>query len=127
MIDLKQKELAEWQNKNFPRSRYEVMTKDQLIDMILVMQFTLGMAEEVGEVAHHIGKGIMGYRGGTNGIDINQVIDGVVDSSIFGQQLLSRFNVDSESEIEKVTEKVLKRNWIDNPEGDGQEIQHHPV
>ena len=41
MIDLKQIELKEWQERNFPRSRYEAMTKDQLIDMILAMQFTL--------------------------------------------------------------------------------------
>ena len=120
MIDLKQKELAEWQNKNFPRSRYEEMTKSQLIDMILVIQFALGMAEEVGEVCHHILKGVQAIRGGVNGFNINEIADSIVDSSIFGQQLLSRFGVDSESEIEKVTEKVLKRNWVDNPEGDKQ-------
>ena len=60
------------------------------------MQFSLGMAEEVGEVAHHILKGVQGIRGGVNGFDINQIADGVVDSGVYGQQLLSHFGVDSE-------------------------------
>ena len=123
MIDLKQIELKEWQERNFPRSRYEAMTKDQLIDMILAMQFTLGMAEEVGEVAHHILKGVQAIRGGINGFNINQIADGVVDSGVFGQQLLSHFGVDSEKETSKVIDEVLKRNWIENPAGDNKEIQ----
>jgi len=127
MIDLKQIELKEWQERNFPRSRYEAMTKDQLIDMILAMQFTLGMAEEVGEVAHHILKGIQAIRGGVNGFNINQIADGVVDSGVFGQQLLSHFGVDSEKETSKVIDEVLKRNWIVNPAGDKKELQHQPV
>jgi len=117
MIDLKQKELAEWQNRNFPRSRYEEMTKDQLIDMILAMQFSLGMAEEVGEVAHHILKGVQGIRNGVNGFDVNQIADGVVDSGVFGQQLLSLFDIDSEKETEKVIDTVLQRDWLNNPSG----------
>jgi hypothetical protein len=124
MIDLKQKELKEWQDRNFPRSRYEIMSKDQLIDMIIAIQFTLGMAEEVGEIAHHILKGIQGIRGGVNGFDINQIADGVVDTGVFGQQLLSHFGVDSEKETAKVIDEVLRRNWIDNPEGDKKEIQY---
>jgi NTP pyrophosphatase (non-canonical NTP hydrolase) len=126
MIDLKQKQLKEWQDKNFPRSRYEQMTKDQLIDFILLMQFTLGMAEEIGEVAHHILKGIQGIREGVDGIDKKEVADGVVDSLIFGQQLLSELKVDAEKEIEEVTEKVLQRNWVKNPES-GEKIFHHRV
>jgi len=117
MIDLKQKELKEWQERNFPRSRYEAMTKDQLIDMILAMQFTLGMAEEVGEVAYHILKGIQAIRGGINGFNINQIADGVVDSGVFGQQLLSHFGVDSEKETSKVIDEVLKRDWKEDPSG----------
>jgi len=117
MIDLKQKELKEWQDRNFPRSRYEALEKDQLIDMILAMQFSLGMAEEVGEVAHHILKGVQGIRNGVNGFNINQIADGVVDSSVFGQQLLSHFNIDTEKETEKVIGEVLQRDWLNNPSG----------
>jgi len=117
MIDLRQKELAEWQNRNFPRSRYEEMTKDQLIDMILAMQFSLGMAEEVGEVAHHILKGVQGIRNGVNGFDVEQIGDGVVDSGVFGQQLLSHFGIDSEKVTEVVIDAVLRRDWLNNPSG----------
>jgi NTP pyrophosphatase (non-canonical NTP hydrolase) len=123
MIDLKQKELKEWQEKNFPRSRYEVMTKNQLIDMILVMQFTLGMAEEVGEVCHHILKGIQGIRGGVNGFNKDEIADGVTDSLVFGQQLMSLLQIDAEKEIAAVVEKVLKRNWKENPTGNNIPVQ----
>ena len=129
MIDLKQQQLKEWQEKNFPRDRYEAMTKDQLIDMILAMQFTLGMAEEVGEVAHHLLKGTQGIRGGVCGINIEGIADGVVDTLIFGEQLLSCFDVSAEEKIKVITDEVLQRNWKKDPSGEtaGEPTQHHPV
>lgn len=117
MIDLKQKELKEWQDRNFPRSRYENMTHDELVDMVLLLQFALGMAEEVGEVCHHVLKGTQGIRGGTNGMNKKEIADGVADTGIFGLQLLSRLDVDAEQEISEVTEAVLARDWKESPDG----------
>jgi len=117
MIDLKQTMLKNWQEKNFPRSRYEAMTKDELIDMILIMQFTLGMAEEVGEICHHILKGAQGIRGGVNGIDKKQVADGFGDTIVFGEQLCSALDINAEEEVSEVIDAVLKRNWKEDPSG----------
>ena len=125
MIDLKQVALKEWQDKNFPRSRYEDMTKDQLIDMILVMQMALGVAEEAGEMVHHVLKGSQGIREGINGFDKVEIADAVSDGLIFGMQALSLLEVYAEKEIEKVTSKVLERDWVSNPE-DGLYIGNCP-
>lgn len=129
MIDLKQAALKEWQERNFPRDRYEAMTKDQLIDMVLSMQFALGMAEEVGEVCHHLLKGIQGIRGGVCGIEVEAIADGIVDTLIFGEQLLSSFDVNAEEKIAVITDEVLQRNWKKDPSGEnaGEPLQHHPV
>lgn len=118
MIDFKQKQLKEWQDKNFPVSRYLDMPKIELVEFILAMQFSLGMMEELGEMAHHILKGIQGIRGGVNGINKPEVGDGFGDMIVFGQQLLSVLKMDSEKEVEKVIESVLKRDWINNPSGE---------
>ena len=45
MIDLKQKELRAWQESNFGTHEDDVL------------KCALGMAEEVGEVGHHVLKG----------------------------------------------------------------------
>ena len=114
MIDLKQKELYEWQSRNFPRERYLVLSKEQLVDIIYTLQVTLGICEEAGEVAHHVLKGIQGIREGINGIDKEQVADGIADTLVYGQQLASELKIDLETEIPKVIDSVLQRNWIDN-------------
>lgn len=119
MIDLRQKELRDWQDKNFGTHN------DTL------MQCALGMAEEVGEVCHHVLKGSQGIRGGALGKGINskEVADGVADTLIFGLQLLSVLGLDAEEEIAKVIERVLQRNWKENPTGKdmGTPVQHVPV
>jgi NTP pyrophosphatase (non-canonical NTP hydrolase) len=117
MIDLRQKELKDWQDRNFPRSKYEHMGKDQLIDIIITMQCALGIAEEAGETCHHVLKGIQRIREGLNGIDKKQIADGVTDTLIYGLQLLSQNDVDAEKEIEEVTDKVLARDWTKDPSG----------
>lgn len=116
-MDLKQKELKEWQDHNFPRRRYEILSKDQLIDMIILLQVALGINEEAGEIAHAVLKGTQGIREGINGIDKELVADGVSDNFIYGLQLLSELKVDAEAEIPKVIDQVLQRNWLDNPTG----------
>jgi NTP pyrophosphatase (non-canonical NTP hydrolase) len=113
MIDLKQKELAEWQDRNFG------MPEDT------ALKCALGMSEEVGEVCHHVLKGTQRIRGGKNGINKKEVADGVADVLIYGINLLSFLEINAEKEISEVIEKVLKRDWKTNPSGtnEGSPIQ----
>lgn len=97
MIDLRQKELKEWQDRNFGHQPPEM--------------FALGMSEEVGEICHHVLKGLQRIRGGVNGINKKEVADGVADVLVFGIQLLSALDMDAETEISEVINKVLKRDW----------------
>jgi NTP pyrophosphatase (non-canonical NTP hydrolase) len=117
MIDLKQQELYDWQKRNFPRSKYDDLSREQLIDMLIGLQVALGMAEEVGEVCHHILKGTQKIRGGVGGTDKEEVANGIGDTLIYGLQLMSHLGLDANKEIEKVRDTILQRNWIENPEG----------
>jgi NTP pyrophosphatase (non-canonical NTP hydrolase) len=107
MLDLKQKQLDEWQARNFGRHDDDAL------------KCALGMSEEVGEVCHHVLKGTQRIRGGTNGLNKAEVADGVADVLIYGIQLLSIIGVDAEKEIASVIDKVLERDWKKNPEGNG--------
>ena len=104
-IDLKQQELYEWQKRNFGEHEDNAL------------KFALGMAEEVGEVCHHVLKGTQKIRGGVNGINKKEVADGVADVLIYGLQLLSHLGMDAEHEIELVIHNILARDWVGNPEG----------
>ena len=117
MLDLRQQELKEWQIKNFGHKE------------ILPEHLALGMAEEVGEVCHHVLKGVEGIRGGVDGINKTEVADGIADTIIFGIQLFSHLGMDAEVEISKVIDKVLQRNWVDDPSGENTDkpIQHMSV
>lgn len=108
-FSLRQAELAEWQKCNFGTTS--------------IAHAALGIAEECGEVCHHVLKGEQGIRGGKNGIDIAQVADGVADTLIYGIQLLTLLGVDAEDVISKTIEQVLKRDWIANKDGDGKQVQ----
>lgn len=105
MIDLKQKELAAWMTKNFGNHYDDPM------------RLALGMSEEVGEVCHHVLKGTQKIRGGVNGVNIDEVADGVADTMIYGLQLLSVLGIDAEVILPHVINKVLSRNWVDDPAG----------
>jgi NTP pyrophosphatase (non-canonical NTP hydrolase) len=107
MIDLKQKELDEWQARNFGRHDDDAL------------KCALGMAEEVGEVCHHVLKGTQRIRGGVNGMNKAEIADGVADVLIYGLQLLSVLSLDAEAEISAVIEQVLARDWQANPTGAG--------
>lgn len=117
MFSLKQKELAEWQERNFPRSKYEKLDKKELIDMVIILQTALGMAEEVGEVCHHVLKGSQGIRGGVSGFNRAEIADGVDDSRIYGNQLLSALGVNAEESYSKTVKQVLSRDWQADPSG----------
>ena len=105
MISFRQKELAEWMEKNFG-----IHDDD-------ILKCAVGMSEEVGEVCHHVLKGTQKIRGGINGIDCDAVADGVVDTMIYGIQLLSKLNIDAEKAFEKISNEVLARDWKHNPCG----------
>lgn len=111
MIDLKQKQLDEWQAKNFGRHGDDAL------------KCALGMAEEVGEVCHHVLKGTQRIRGGMNGLNKAEIADGVADTLIYGMQLLSVLGLDAEKEFTAVIEKVLRRDWKENPAGHNISIQ----
>jgi len=116
MIDLKQKQLKEWQEKNFGIHEDDIL------------KCALGMSEEVGEVCHHVLKGVQKIRFGIGGIDKKQVADGIADTLIFGLQILSKLDLDAEKEIAEVIEKVLQRDWIKDPSGKKMDkpVQHAP-
>jgi len=106
MIDLKQKELAQWQAKNFG-----VHDTD-------LLRTALGCAEESGELCHAVLKGTQKIRDGVNGVDPLAVADAVADTLIYGIQAISAVGLDAETEIAKVIDKVLARDWSTNKSGD---------
>lgn len=110
MIDLKQKELADWQEYNFGISSVE--------DMVL------GMSEELGELAHWILKRKQGIREGANGNDCKaEIADAFADVVVFGIQAMTYEGIDAEDAFSNTVMKVLKRDWRNNPQGIG-ETQH---
>lgn len=122
MINLKQKELHDWQQKNFPTDGLLSLSKEELVKIILTLQVTLGICEEAGEVAHNVLKGTQTIRGGIKGINKKEVANGVGDNLIFGMQLLSLLNMDVEVEVEEVIEEVLARNWQKYPENGSKKV-----
>ena len=110
MIDLKQEKLNEWQLKNFGESTTGVMI--------------IGMAEELGELSHWYLKRKQGIREGANGGNFKaEIADAFADVVIYGIQAMSDEGIDAEQAIKETIEKVLARNWKDNPSGQG-ESQH---
>ena len=106
MIDLKQKELKEWQLINFGIPEPS--------DMII------GMTEELGELSHYFLKGKQGIREAANGTDVtDKITDAFGDIIIFGTQLMTCLGRDAEQEIKKVLSEVLQRDFVNNPSGVG--------
>jgi NTP pyrophosphatase (non-canonical NTP hydrolase) len=105
VISLRQEELHDWEIKNFG---------EQDISLRI-----LGMAEELGEVSHHVLKGIQKIRGGVNGIDKNEVADGIADIFIYGINALSQLGINAEEIIQKTIEDILRRDWTKDPTGKG--------
>ena len=110
MIDLKQKELKEWQVRNFGGGT----TGDMIV----------GMIEELGELGRWYLKRKQGIREGANGGDLKAEIgDAFADVVIYGLQAMSEEGIDAEEALRLTIEKVLKRDWANNPAGIG-ESQH---
>jgi NTP pyrophosphatase (non-canonical NTP hydrolase) len=103
-MNLKQKELWDWQIKNFgaPKDSFP-------------LEMAIGMGEELGEAYHTLLKGIQKIREGVNGVDTVQLTDDIFDVWIYSLQLLSYFNVDAEEGFKETVETVLNRDWKKNP------------
>ncbi len=90
MIDLKQKELADWQKENFGESTVSDMLH--------------GMAEEVGEMAHWYLKGKQAIRGISPREAKEKMADGFGDVVVFGVQAMSSLGLDAEAILKEVIE-----------------------
>lgn len=99
MVNLRQKDLAEWQKRNFGTktngSEWQYM----------------GMVEEVGELGHALLKKKQGIRNMTH----EDVADAFADTVIFGIQVMTAEGIDAEKAIEKTINEVLKRDWKKYP------------
>jgi NTP pyrophosphatase (non-canonical NTP hydrolase) len=103
MIDLKQKEFAEWQKKNFGGG--------ELSDMIH------GMSEEVGEMAHAYLKGKQRIRNYTPEKARDEMADSFADCMVFGIQAMIALGLDAEAVLNMVFRDVLSRNFKENQNG----------
>lgn len=95
-----QSRLAIWQNNNFP-------TKDK---PRLLLQCTLGVAEESGELCHAVLKRDQGIRG-THAENTDKMRDAIGDIAIFAMQICSAEGFDFEQVIIDTAEQVLNRKW----------------
>jgi len=108
MINLKQKELHEWQERNFKGTKST--TKPEWC--------ALGMAEEVGELCHLILKRKQGIRNYTDNDKAKELIaDAFADVVVYGVQLMTCEGLDAEAIIQKTIDDVLKRDWRKDPVG----------
>ena len=106
MVYLRQNELNNWQKRNFGVSQVE--------DMVL------GMAEEVGELAHLVLKRKQGIREASRGGDFkDEIADAFADAVVFGIQAMSLEGIDAGEALKKTIDEVLKRDFVNNPSGKG--------
>jgi NTP pyrophosphatase (non-canonical NTP hydrolase) len=78
-----------------------------------------GMSEEVGEMNHWYLKGKQKIRGVTPEIAKEKMADAFADTVVFGIQAMTCLGLDAEKVLKEVFDEVLKRDWVDNPEGIG--------
>ncbi len=110
MIDLRQQDLHEWQERNFGTK-----PDDDL-------RCTVGMAEELGELSHYILKTKQGIREGATSDCKAEIGDAFADVMIYGIQLMTSRGIDAEEILEKTIAMVLKRDWKKNPTGKHDEL-----
>jgi NTP pyrophosphatase (non-canonical NTP hydrolase) len=113
----RQKELSEWQRRNFTKG--ETGNCD-----ICVFHHLAGMCEELGELAHALLKFHQGIRGMTEEKMKEEVADAFGDVIVYGTQLLSELNIDAQETVEKTVREVLKRDWKKDKTTGGTEACH---
>ena len=95
-----QTEHLEWVTKNFPHQ--------------MPHQPLLGLAEEVGELAHaHLKseQGIRGYDGLTSDEYRDEAIDAIGDIVIYLASYCNSVGIDLADAVDLTCDKVSKRNW----------------
>ena len=113
----KQKELAEWQKKNF--SKGETGNCDACVFRLLT-----GMTEELGELSHALLKYHQGIRGITEEQMKEQVADAFGDINVYGTQLLSVLGINAQEAVEQTVDEILKRDWSKDKVTGGTESCH---
>ncbi len=112
MIDMKkyQVEIDKLQKK-FERKAHP-LTKKELI----IIKCALGMNEEAGELAHVVLKRITGTYGFDDAEKYKQkAVDAVVDTVVFGLQVLNELDIDFEEVFPRILEEVVDRNENNRP------------
>ena len=87
------------------------------------LKMGLGMGEEVGETQHYLLKRNQKIREGTTSDCVKEIADGVIDTMVYGIQLLSELGLDAEEQFNKVVDEVVKRDWKNNPKGGNISVQ----
>jgi NTP pyrophosphatase (non-canonical NTP hydrolase) len=95
-----QSKLHIWQHNNFPA--HDIPRR--------LLQLTLGVAEESGELCHSVLKRDQGIRG-THAEHTAAMRDAIGDIAIFAMQICSAEGWDFEQVVSDTAEQVLKRNW----------------
>ena len=113
----RQKELAEWQKKNF--SKGETGNCDACVFRLLT-----GMTEELGELSHALLKYHQGIRGITEEQMKEQVADAFGDINVYGTQLLSVLGINAQEAVEQTVDEILKRDWSKDKVTGGTESCH---
>lgn len=117
MFTFKQKELADWQERNFGGTNSTCRTEWCLI----------GMFEELGEFAHWILKREQKIREAADGHDCKEEIaDAFADVIVYGIQAMTCEGIDAEKAFTETVQKVLKRDWTKNPSGEGMSQHKQP-
>jgi NTP pyrophosphatase (non-canonical NTP hydrolase) len=105
MLSLHQKELSDWQDKNFGNTNSTVET----------VWCLAGMIEELGEFAHALLKSVQGIRGISKEQADKEMADAFGDIVIYGTQAMTTRNIDAEKAISDTIAEVLNRDWIKYP------------
>lgn len=71
------------------------------------MKMTLGVAEEVGELCHHVLKRAQGL--GDPKEHLEEIKDALADIAVFSMQIASFEGIDWEENFYKIADEVLKR------------------
>lgn len=107
MLRQLQKDLKEWQDKNFEPVPVETHK----------FQMLAGMQEELGEISHIILKSsqkIRKYKDGLTQTALADFKDGVGDLMVYTMQLCSDLGIDFQDAVETTAKEVMERNWKKN-------------
>jgi len=96
------------------QARLKNWEQEQMTSSTLIT--TLGIVGEIGELAHAVVKYQQGVRGIT-GKKLREIAeDALVDALIFILATATHLDIDLQDALNKISEKVLARNWREWPE-----------